>query len=45
VRNSLPSSSSIITATLVIGFVIEATRKIVSTCIALRLSMSWNPLA
>ena len=41
VSDSLPSSYSIITATLVIGLVIEAMRKIVSVRIGVLLSSSW----
>ena len=45
VRNNFPSSYSIITATLVIGLVIEAMRNIVLVRIGVLLSLSWKPVA
>ena len=42
---SLPSSTSIITATAVIGFVIEASANIVSRFIGMPASLSWKPRA
>jgi hypothetical protein len=43
VSRSLPSSYSIITATLVTGLVIDAMRNKLSVRIGVRLSTSWNP--
>jgi len=43
-RSSLPSSTSIMAATLVIGLVIDAIQKIESVVMGMVLARSWKPM-